>query len=449
MLLIEHFTSGRLPGCSGGESLRTTLSECLMCTPMRITKKLSATHAIGKCCFKKKGELSAKERVKLEEARRAFIASVDKRPTTDGINHRGSSPTKKRSRTSSDDWFNNDALIDPSDSKWFEDVKFVNENNSWIPCHERDADITRQVKPSVSARIDNDGRTKVRVVATDRTGLIGDISRALEIKNLGIASCIAETLPGDVAHDEFDVIHADTKEPFKLADFKEFESYLENVIARRENLAHVVQPPLDIKNSETSSLASTGGNNASSQKPIVKENASIHSADHEFRRSPSPAHSTQSAPATTGRVSATTLQVTVPDRPGLLKQIIASLSSLSLSVVGAKIETVEHDGVDAPSKTALDTFDVVDAETGGPVLDPERLRAIEERLARDLEQHQNDSDTPMADRSVFSPGNQPIEEDNTSFAWGDVGISPRNHRDDASNNEDSWLYPNSDKNYAF
>ena len=55
MLLIAHFTSGRLPGLLGGESLRTTLSECLACTPMRVTKKLSSTHAIGKCCFKLRG----------------------------------------------------------------------------------------------------------------------------------------------------------------------------------------------------------------------------------------------------------------------------------------------------------------------------------------------------------------------------------------------------------
>jgi hypothetical protein len=82
-LLLEHFRTGRLPGCSGGESLRTTLAECLQCTPMcvasskgRITKKLSSTHALGKSCFKKKGELTAQERVELESAREAFAASI-------------------------------------------------------------------------------------------------------------------------------------------------------------------------------------------------------------------------------------------------------------------------------------------------------------------------------------------------------------------------------------
>lgn len=77
MLLIEHFTTGRLPGLLGGESLRSTLSECLRCTPMRVTKKLSATHAIGKCCFKKSGSLDGDERSSLDGARRAFLRSVD------------------------------------------------------------------------------------------------------------------------------------------------------------------------------------------------------------------------------------------------------------------------------------------------------------------------------------------------------------------------------------
>ena len=72
MLLIEHFTSGRLPGLLGGESLRTTLSECLACTPMRVTKKLSSTHAIGKCVFKLRGSLTNDERQALDAARRAF-----------------------------------------------------------------------------------------------------------------------------------------------------------------------------------------------------------------------------------------------------------------------------------------------------------------------------------------------------------------------------------------
>ena len=84
MLLIEHFTSGRLPGLMGGESLRSSLSECLMCTPMRVTKKLSSTHAIGKCCFKKQGSLSPLERAELDESRRAFLQSVEQRPGPGG-----------------------------------------------------------------------------------------------------------------------------------------------------------------------------------------------------------------------------------------------------------------------------------------------------------------------------------------------------------------------------
>ena len=72
-VVIEHFANGRLPGLSGGESLRATLAELLGCAPMRITKKLSSTRAHGKQCFKKRGELSARERVALESARAAFL----------------------------------------------------------------------------------------------------------------------------------------------------------------------------------------------------------------------------------------------------------------------------------------------------------------------------------------------------------------------------------------
>ncbi|EGB02739.1 hypothetical protein AURANDRAFT_68609, partial [Aureococcus anophagefferens] len=79
---------------------------------------------------------------------------------------------------------------------------------------------------------------------------------------------------------------------------------------------------------------------------------------------------------------ATTLRVAAPDRPGLLASIAASLDALSLSVVGARITTV--DAPDAREPSAVDAFDVVDADTGAPVLDPARLRRIEARLAEDI-----------------------------------------------------------------
>jgi len=80
------------------------------------------------------------------------------------------------------------------------------------------------------------------------------------------------------------------------------------------------------------------------------------------------------------RALTTTLRVAAPDRPGLLQQIAASLDSLSLSVVGARVSTVDS----ADESSAVDTFDVVDSASGEPVLDPARLRAIEARLAQDL-----------------------------------------------------------------
>ena len=42
---------------------------------MRVTKKLSSTHAIGKCVFKLRGSLTNDERQALDAARRAFLAS--------------------------------------------------------------------------------------------------------------------------------------------------------------------------------------------------------------------------------------------------------------------------------------------------------------------------------------------------------------------------------------
>jgi len=80
------------------------------------------------------------------------------------------------------------------------------------------------------------------------------------------------------------------------------------------------------------------------------------------------------------RALTTTLRVAAPDRPGLLQQIAASLDALSLSVVGARVSTVDS----ADESSAVDTFDVVDSASGEPVLDTARLRAIEARLAQDL-----------------------------------------------------------------
>lgn len=362
MLLIEHFTSGRLPGCSGGESLRTTLSECLMCTPMRITKKLSATHAIGKCCFKKKGELKAKERVDLEAARHAFLASVEKRGGSGSV---AEAPGRKRTRLAADDsWDLGEASSWPSDLgegggavKGADDAAMKDE---WLTSPHAVSGSAEPLAPSVSARLTADGKTKVRVVAGDRTGLIGEISIAFQRRGLSITSCVAETLPGDVAHDEFDVVIADTKQPLAAEpELRSLEKYLERVLSVDPAKA-ANDEANDDANSETSSVKTRNGPEQSSHPGMNDNNKK--------------------------KISATTLQVTVPDRPGLLKQITTSLASLKLSIVGAKIETVEADELsESTQRTALDTFDVVDAESGGPVLDPLRLRAIEERLARDLE----------------------------------------------------------------
>lgn len=377
MLLIEHFTSGRLPGCSGGESLRTTLSECLMCTPMRITKKLSATHAIGKCCFKKKGELNAKERVDLEAARAAFVASVERKDQS--VSSTNGAP-RKRVRTDDDE------LLELGD--WLDDPL---QEESWASPHDA-THAPEPVPPSVSARLTRSGKTAVRVVVADRPGLIGEISAAFKRKGLSIVGCVAETLPGDVAHDEFEVVYSETKQP--ITDQSELRA---------------VEADL-----ERSLLSSAADEDGASETSSVKTKSSDNGK----------------------RVSATTLQVTVPDRPGLLKQITTSLASLSLSIVGAKIETVDND---SSAKTALDTFDVVDAESGDPVLDPARLRAIEERLAHDLETAT--FDPPSNEASPIPYGSAPAPGP-YDFPGYDGAVTAGPPADDAhAPNDDAWIFP--------
>lgn len=331
-----------------------------MCTPMRITKKLSATHAIGKCCFKKKGELSAKERVNLEAARHAFLASVEKREQQSS----GSSSNngRKRTRVASDDaWLADSEFGDAA--SWLCDSNLVGDDDSSRPGIKDDEErrawmasphsvpTGEPLAPSVSARVTADGRTKVRVVASDRPGLIGEISAVFKQRGLSIVGCVAETLPGDVAHDEFEIVTTATKQAVTYeTELRSLEQSLQYALATGPPIEGGYAERIDDAASETSSVKTKSSDTHGSKK-----------------------------------VSATTLQVTVPDRPGLLKQITTSLTSLRLSIVGAKIETVEADDIDSQHKTALDTFDVVDAESGGPVLDPVRLRAIEERLSRDLE----------------------------------------------------------------
>ncbi|KAJ1450602.1 hypothetical protein M885DRAFT_532052 [Pelagophyceae sp. CCMP2097] len=347
-ILIEHFTSGRLPGCAGGESLRTTLAECLMCTPMRITKKLSSTHAIGKSCFKKKGELSARERVSLDQARASFLASVESKKSSgteeprQRKRSRGHDPAAAMlvpSNDVQDEW-----LGELNSSVWLNSEDLANHDDPGsghslyggtdvVPRSVHDVPASAvKIEPSVSARYDG-GRTAVRVVVADRPGLLGEISTVFKKKGLSIVGCTAETLIGDIADDEFFIVDAVTKIPV-TDDFE-----LEQIEAAVE---------------------------AALKGDVLEDGAA----------------STASKPSLT-----TSLRVTVPDRPGLLQQIVTSLSKQRLSIVGAKIETYDDPSLAhwGGGKTAQDVFDVVDADHGGPVLDPLRLRSIEEQLTRDLD----------------------------------------------------------------
>mmetsp|Transcript_6302 Transcript_6302/g.18623 ORF Transcript_6302/g.18623 Transcript_6302/m.18623 type:complete len:406 (+) Transcript_6302:318-1535(+) len=307
--VIEHFSSGRLPGLSGGESLRATLSELLGCAPMRITKKLSSTRAHGKQCFKKRGELAARERVALEAARARFLASLEPGllplPRFPAVG-----PALKRSRVAdaADErtWF---AKL--HGSAWLEDPAGLEPGaKSWLDRGDR----TPPLEPSVAAKTAPDGHaTLVRVVGADRPGLLGDLSDIFSRRRLNVVKCRAETFASGICRDEFEVVAVRDGRPLTPG--------------AREALQQAVYDCV-----------------------------------------------------TEQRALTTTLRVAAPDRPGLLQQIAASLDSLSLSVVGARVSTVDS----ADESSAVDTFDVVDSASGEPVLDPARLRAIEARLAQDL-----------------------------------------------------------------
>ncbi|KAH8096140.1 glycosyl transferase [Aureococcus anophagefferens] len=351
MLLIEHFTSGSLPGLLGGESLRSTLSECLMCTPMRVTKKLSSTHAIGKCCFKKKGDLGPGDRA-APTPRLAFAS-------------------RKRSRDLDGDDGEPGWLESLAGGSWLAEPEV--ETPAALPGLPRAHEESGAVETSVLAHVTDEGRTAVRIVVADRPGLLGEMSRFFQRKNLSVVGCRCETLPGSVAHDEFDVVDTHSRRP--VVDAEDLELLEEAVL---ECLA---------------------------------------ASERHFS-------------------GATTLNVSLPDRPGLLKQITETLGSLRLSIVGAKISTVAR-GRDSPEdaglpKTAVDTFDVVDAETGGPVLDPNRLREIERRLALDLETDESasgasslGSNSPRLE--IFADGSPPrsrsISAENSVSRHSDEGVN--------------------------
>ena len=193
-VVIEHFANGRLPGLSGGESLRATLAELLGCAPMRITKKLSSTRAHGKQCFKKRGELSARERVALESARAAFLRSLDA-----GFVHGPLGPSVKKPRglAPDDPW-----LESLQGSSWV-DEDLDKRDRSWL-----DLGSANQapLEPSVTLKASGRGTNLCRVVALDRPGLLGDISDVFNRRGLNVVKCRAESFGNGVCRDEFELV---------------------------------------------------------------------------------------------------------------------------------------------------------------------------------------------------------------------------------------------------
>ena len=205
-VVIEHFANGRLPGLSGGESLRATLAELLGCAPMRITKKLSSTRAHGKQCFKKRGELSARERVALESARAAFLRSLDA-----GFVHGPLGPSVKKPRglAPDDPW-----LESLQGSSWV-DEDLDKRDRSWL-----DLGSANQapLEPSVTLKASGRGTNLCRVVALDRPGLLGDISDVFNRRGLNVVKCRAESFGNGVCRDEFELVAVATNRALEDTD---------------------------------------------------------------------------------------------------------------------------------------------------------------------------------------------------------------------------------------
>ena len=218
-IVIEHFADGRLPGLSGGESLRATLAELLGCAPMRITKKLSSTRAHGKQCFKKRGELSARERVALESARSAFLRSLDA-----GFVHGPLGPSTKKPRglAPDDPWLESlqgsswiDEHLDNSDKSWL-DLGMQSPQAPYRSMGDR-WEGQQPLEPSVTIKkLANSNLC--RVVAIDRPSLLGDISDVFNRRGVNVVKCRAESFGNGVCRDEFELVAVATNDAFEETD---------------------------------------------------------------------------------------------------------------------------------------------------------------------------------------------------------------------------------------
>ena len=118
------FYERTLPGSSGRISTDNFIGVPRLYSHAR-DKKLSSTHAIGKCVFKLRGSLTNDERQALDAARRAFLASVEprRRPSGEPVSTPQILPTDRVTRgggkRSRDDDAPTDQLITPASQTLF------------------------------------------------------------------------------------------------------------------------------------------------------------------------------------------------------------------------------------------------------------------------------------------------------------------------------------------
>ena len=185
-------------------------------------------------------------------------------------------------------------------------------------------------------------RTVVVVVTRNARGLLQRIMASFAHQGLSVTEATIKTLPGDIARDTCACSEAPLPRPRPPR-------------ASRTTLSPL--PPPTPPSRLLSSLLRFEVVDAATGEPIAcaRERLAI---EGRLRRDLWPRADERGL-----AVASNEIRVSVPDRPGLLSEITASLSDLNLSIVGASIQTTERaDGSGGPPD-ARDTFSVIDATT--------------------------------------------------------------------------------------
>lgn len=178
----------------------------------------------------------------------------------------------------------------------------------------------------------------VTVVSKDRPGLLAAVAGVFALHGLDVRSADVAG-EGDFAVELFDVEPSRSRWPDWELVADEIDATLRGTL------------PLDDRLAKQAS-AYAGERRATSPRPIAPHVTVVADASEE----------------------STVIEIHALNAIGLLYRITAALFSLDLDVVAARVSTGTHEVVDA--------FYVRDRTTGGKIVDPQRIRTIEERALR-------------------------------------------------------------------